>query len=74
MTKLISLSAIVLVLGVVGAEAQHQPANEAADYGIQRALPTVDRDGWRPTQQGWDHSCFNINLPEGFVCSSGNGG
>jgi hypothetical protein len=71
MTKLIGLAAIVLILGVVGADARHRPANEAAHYGIQRVSPTVDRDGWRLTQHGWDHSCLNINLPEQFACSNG---
>jgi hypothetical protein len=69
MTKLISLSAIVLIFGVVGADARHRPANEAAHYGIQRVSPTVD-DVWRLTQHGWDHSCFNINLPDQFACSA----
>jgi hypothetical protein len=72
-TKLISLSAIVFILGVAGADARHRPANEAAYYGIQRISPTVDRGGWRQTQSGWDHSCFNINLPSQFACSA-NGG
>jgi hypothetical protein len=73
MTKLISLSAIALILGVVGADARPRPANEAAYNGIQRVSPTVDRAGWRQTQHGWDHSCFNINLPSQFACSA-NGG
>jgi hypothetical protein len=72
MTKLISLSAIVLILCVAGADARQRPANGAAHYGIQRVSPTVDRDGWRLTQRGWDHSCLNINLPSQFACS-GNG-
>ena len=70
MTKLIGLSAIVLILGVVGADARHRSANEAAHYGIQRVSPTVERNGWRLTQHGWDHSCLNINLPEQFACSA----
>jgi hypothetical protein len=72
MIKLIGLAAIATILSVTGAEARHRPANETPYNGIQRLSPTVDRDGWRLTPHGWDHSCFDIG-PAMYACSE-NGG
>jgi hypothetical protein len=70
MTKLIGLSAIAIILGTAGADAQYRPAHHTPYYGIHRLSPTVDRGGWRLRNSaiGWDPSCLNINLPSMFAC------
>jgi hypothetical protein len=45
MTKLMSITAITLMLSTAGALARHPHWNQAAHYGTQRISPTVDRDG-----------------------------
>ena len=45
MTKLMSITAITLMLSTAGALARHAHWNPAAHYGTERISPTVDRDG-----------------------------